>query len=154
MESQTPGCPNQAARNACQQALRQLLGNTLGVTAAVLVRIDGSAVASAPSDADPAGQLGRLAEQLYALTEGMVVQAGLQTSLYLTIETTSGRVLLVPVADSAQGLLLCVVTGSQAIPPHLLWSAQNCAVAIQNALRPPPDQPVRCGTRSQPAAER
>jgi len=150
MESQTPGNPSKAARNACQQALQQLLENTLSVTAAILVGIDGSAVACAPSDADPAGRLGRLAGQLYALSETMVAQAGLQSSPYLTIETASGRVLLVPVPDAAEGLLLCVVTGPQAIPAHLLWSAQSCAHAIRNALCHPPDQPLRRGMSMSP----
>ena len=139
MKLQSTGPPSKAAHNACQQALQELLENTLSVMAAILVRIDGSAVVCASSDADRAERLRRLAEQLHTLSEAMVTQAGLQTSPYLMVETASNCVLLVSVPDAVEDLLLCVVTGPQAIPAHLLWCAQRCAHTIQNALRPPTD---------------
>ncbi|MCP5093815.1 MAG: hypothetical protein GY949_23170 [Gammaproteobacteria bacterium] len=137
MKSQLPGYPSKVAHRSCQLVLQQLLDDTLNVMAAILVRNDGSAVVCASSNADQAERLGRLAKQLYALNEAMVTQAGLQTSPYLMVETASGRVLLISVPDAAEGLLLCVVTGPQAIPAHLLWCAQRCAHSIQNALSPP-----------------
>ncbi len=137
MKSQLPGYPSKAAHSSCQLVLQQLLDDTLNVMAAILVRIDGSAVVCASSNTDQAERLGRLAKQLYALNEAMVTQAGLQTSPYLMVETASGRVLLISVPDAAEGLLLCVVTGPQAIPAHLLWCAQRCAHSIQNTLSPP-----------------
>lgn len=139
MQSQIPGHQSKVAHKACKQALQQLFENTLSVTAVVLVRLDGSIVACVPSNADEAGRLGRLTEQLYALNKAMVVLAGLQTSPYLMLETASGRVLLVTVPNAAKGLLLCVVTGPEAIPAHLQWSAQRCAHAIQNAMPPSVD---------------
>ena len=121
-------------RNVCQQALQRLVENTLDVTTAILMQADGSAIAFAPSDADPAGRLKRLAVQLYPLSEGIVAQAGIQASPHVFIETANGRVLLFSVPGKAEDLLLCVVTGPQVIPAHLLWSTRNCCDTIQRAL--------------------
>ncbi len=117
-----------------EMQLHALVAGTAGVRSAVLVERSGVKLASAPMSADASPQaLAAMSSSVLAIGAAMLDDAGLGACADMVIESETGMIVLLPVADSE--LLLSVVADRSAMLGEVLWAAKRCCRLLRAALR-------------------
>jgi uncharacterized protein len=123
------------AAKVCEQQLQVFGRATPGIMRAVLSTSDGFEVASFQTDREAAPRLSAMGSSLQALSEAMVIEAGLRSAKNVVIECETGCVLIIAVENTSPALTLAAVADSSALVGHLLWSAKACGHVISRVLQ-------------------
>lgn len=116
-----------------EMQLHALVAGTAGVRAAVLAERSGVKLASAPLSADASPHLlAAMSSSVLAIGAAMLDDAGLGACEDMVIESDTGMIVLLRVADSE--LLLSVVTDRGAMLGEVLWAAKRCGRLLRAAV--------------------
>jgi len=117
----------------CEEALRKLMSDVPGITAAVVATADGFEVASAQAEGRmSATRLSALASSLLALGQAALRELSMEGSGSVLIENTMGKIMLVDVRREHLPVVLCVVADDMAMTGKVLWAAKQCAATLES----------------------
>lgn len=106
-----------------------------GVLLTVLTSSDGFEVAAHPADSATAARIAAMSSSIQALSEALTREAGLSANRSLILETDTGAVVMVGLADTLPKMSLAVVATGSELLGELLWAARNLCKALESSLR-------------------
>ena len=124
-----------AATVAAGRQLEELVGANPQISLAVLTTGDGFEVAAHGREASQTQRVAAMSSSLQALSEAIVREAGLSDSRNLIIESTTGVIVVMGIANVEPRLSLAVVASGENILGHLLWTARNCCMTLARELK-------------------
>jgi predicted regulator of Ras-like GTPase activity (Roadblock/LC7/MglB family) len=107
-----------------------------GVRLAMLTSSDGFEVAVHPADSATTTRIAAISSSIQALSEALASEAGLSGSRSLIVETDTGTVLVLGLADSSLRMSLAVVATGSELLGKLLWASRNLCTELASSLRP------------------
>jgi predicted regulator of Ras-like GTPase activity (Roadblock/LC7/MglB family) len=106
-----------------------------GVLLTVLTTSDGFEVAAHPADSATAARIAAMSSSIQALSEALVREAGLSANRSLILETDTGTVVVVGLAETSPKMSLAVVATGSELLGKLLWATRNLCKALESSLR-------------------
>ena len=106
-----------------------------GVLLTVLTTSDGFEVAAHPADSATAARIAAMSSSIQALSEALAREAGLSANRSLILETDTGTVVVVGLAETSPKMSLAVVATGSELLGKLLWATRNLCKALESSLR-------------------
>jgi predicted regulator of Ras-like GTPase activity (Roadblock/LC7/MglB family) len=106
-----------------------------GVLLTVLTTSDGFEVAAHPSDSATAARIAAMSSSIQALSEALTREAGLSANRSLILETDTGTVVVVGLAETSPKMSLAVVATGTELLGKLLWATRNLCKVLESSLR-------------------
>ena len=106
-----------------------------GVLLTVLTTSDGFEVAAHPADSATAARIAAMSSSIQALSEALVREAGLSANRSLILETDTGTVVVLGLAETSPKMSLTVVATGSELLGKLLWATRNLCKALESSLR-------------------
>ena len=106
-----------------------------GVLLTVLTTSDGFEVAAHPVDSATAARIAAMSSSIQALSEALAREAGLSANRSLILETDTGTVVVLGLAETSPKMSLAIVATGTELLGKLLWASRNLAKALENSLR-------------------
>ena len=106
-----------------------------GVLLTVLTSSDGFEVAAHPADSATAARIAAMSSSLQALSEALAREAGLSANRSVIVETDTGTVLVIGLAESSPRMSLAVVATGSELLGKLLWASRDLCKALESSLR-------------------
>lgn len=106
-----------------------------GVLLSVLTTSDGFEVAAHPADSATAARIAAMSSSIQALSEALTREAGLSANRSLILETDTGTVLVVGLAETSPKMSLAVVATGGELLGKLLWATRNLCKTLESSLR-------------------
>jgi predicted regulator of Ras-like GTPase activity (Roadblock/LC7/MglB family) len=106
-----------------------------GVLLTVLTTSDGFEVAAHPADSATAARIAAMSSSIQALSEALAREAGLSANRSLILETDTGTVVVVGLAETSPKMSLAVVATGTELLGKLLWATRNLCKALESSLR-------------------
>jgi uncharacterized protein len=106
-----------------------------GVLLAVLTTSDGFEVAAHPADSATAARIAAMSSSIQALSEALTREAGLSANRSLILETDTGTVVVIGLAETSPKMSLAVVATGGELLGKLLWATRNLCKALESSLR-------------------
>lgn len=119
---------------AVQRQLAEFVAANPDISLAVVTSGDGFEVASHPP-LPVTQRIAAMGSSLQALSEAIAREAGCGRSRNLIIETDSGTILVLGIANLVPRLSLAVVASGGEVLGRLLWAARACCVALESNLK-------------------
>jgi predicted regulator of Ras-like GTPase activity (Roadblock/LC7/MglB family) len=120
---------------AATSQLEAFANSNAGVLLTVLTSSDGFEVAAYPADNATAARIAAMSSSIQALSEALTREAGLSTSRSLILETDTGTVVVVGLAETSPKMSLAVVATGSELLGKLLWATRNLCKALESSLR-------------------
>lgn len=115
--------------------LESFANSTAGVLLTVLTTSDGFEVAVHPADNATAARIAAMSSSIQALSEALAREAGLSANRSLILETDTGTVVVVGLAETSPKMSLAVVATGSELLGKLLWATRNLCKALESSLR-------------------
>lgn len=115
--------------------LEEFANSNAGVLLTVLTSSDGFEVAAHPADSATAARIAAMSSSIQALSEALAREAGLSGNRSLIVETDTGTVLVVGLAEISPRMSLAVVATGTELLGKLLWASRNLCKALESSLR-------------------
>jgi predicted regulator of Ras-like GTPase activity (Roadblock/LC7/MglB family) len=106
-----------------------------GVLLTVLTTSDGFEVAAHPADSATAARIAAMSSSIQALSEALAREAGLSANRSLILETDTGTVVVVGLAETSPKMSLAVVATGTELLGKLLWATRNLCKVLESSLR-------------------
>jgi predicted regulator of Ras-like GTPase activity (Roadblock/LC7/MglB family) len=106
-----------------------------GVLLTVLTTSDGFEVAAHPADSATAARIAAMSSSIQALSEALAREAGLSANRSLILETDTGTVVVVGLAETSPKMSLAVVATGSELLGKLLWATRNLCKSLESSLR-------------------
>ena len=106
-----------------------------GVLLTVLTSSDGFEIAAHPADSARTARIAAMSSSIQALSEAIAREAGLSGNRSLIVETDTGTVLVLGLAESSLQMSLAVVATDSELLGKLLWASRNLCKELQSSLR-------------------
>ena len=106
-----------------------------GVLLTVLTSSDGFEVAAHPADSATAARIAAMSSSIQALSEALAREAGLSANRSLILETDTGTVVVVGLAETSPKMSLAVIATGSELLGKLLWATRNLCKALESSLR-------------------
>jgi uncharacterized protein len=106
-----------------------------GVLLTVLTTSDGFEIAAHPADSATAARIAAMSSSIQALSEALAREAGLSANRSLILETDTGTVVVVGLAQTVPKMSLAVVATGSELLGKLLWATRNVCKALESSLR-------------------
>jgi predicted regulator of Ras-like GTPase activity (Roadblock/LC7/MglB family) len=126
---------DQAVVRAVTLQLQSFANSNAGVLLAVLTTSDGFEVAAHPADSATAARIAAMSSSIQALSEALTREAGLATNRSLILETDTGTVVVLGLADTSPKMSLTVVATGSELLGKLLWATRNLCKTLESSLR-------------------
>ena len=120
---------------AAYENLENFVTSNPGVELAVLTSGDGFEIAAYPQHRQMAQRIAAMSSSMQALAEAMSREAGLGNTRGLIIESDTGTILVLGLADLTKRVSLAVVASGKATLGHLLWASRNCGALLARSLQ-------------------
>jgi uncharacterized protein len=101
----------------------------------VLTTSDGFEVAAHPADSATAARIAAMSSSIQALSEALAREAGLSANRSLILETDTGTVMVVGLAETSPRMSLAVVATGGELLGKLLWATRNLCKVLESSLR-------------------
>jgi predicted regulator of Ras-like GTPase activity (Roadblock/LC7/MglB family) len=134
MQSANPRFSEEAAK-AAHRHLKELVDANPQVVLSVLTSGDGFELAAHPSRQPHTQRVAAMSSSLQALSEAIVREAGLTNSRSLIIESETGTILVLGLANITPRVSLAVVAAGNELLGRLLWAARNCCHSLERSLQ-------------------
>ncbi|MBS7459029.1 roadblock/LC7 domain-containing protein [Coralloluteibacterium stylophorae] len=128
--------PSKTEQYVCERLLEDLVQGERGVDVALVATVDGLHIASAArgeSAVDPA-RFAAMASSLLALSARLAADAALGASRSVSIDTESGRVLLMAIPSPTRPRVLLTLSSASATLGALIVATRQCAEAIASRV--------------------
>jgi predicted regulator of Ras-like GTPase activity (Roadblock/LC7/MglB family) len=126
---------DQAVVRAVTLQLQSFANSNAGVLLAVLTTSDGFEVAAHPADSATAARIAAMSSSIQALSEALTREAGLATNRSLILETDTGTVVVLGLADTSPKMSLTVVATGSELLGKLLWATRTLCKTLDSSLR-------------------
>ena len=117
----------------CQAALDKLHTDNTGILAALIASADGFNLAAIRSDISDE-RLAAMTSAMHALGEQIVKEVDLQKCHNVMIEAAVGKVLMLNIPGSKDGLIMTAVANEAMVFGSLLFACRQCATQIGEKL--------------------
>ena len=115
--------------------LEAFANENAGVLLTVLTSTDGFEVAAHPADSATAARIAAMSSSIQALSEALAREAGLSGYRSLIVETDTGTVLVIGLAESSPRMSLAVVATGSELLGKLLCASKDLCKALESSLR-------------------
>lgn len=115
--------------------LESFANSNAGVLLTVLTTSDGFEVAAHPADSATAARIAAMSSSIQALSEALAREAGLSANRSLILETDTGTVVVVGLAETSPKMSLAVVATGSELLGKLLWATRNLCKTLEISLR-------------------
>lgn len=122
------------ATGVAQKHLDVFAQTTPGVVSAVLLSADGFEVASVQVGKGGAARLAAMGSSLSAIGSAIAREAGIVECTRMVIESDSGTIVVMTIADARPPMSLVVVASDASLLGQLLWAAKSCCRTIARAF--------------------
>ncbi len=123
----------QAVAAVCQEYLDKLHADNKGILAALIASADGFNLAAIRSAIEEE-RLAAMTSSMHALGAEIVNAANLKKCHDVVIEAAEGKVLMLNIPNSEDGLIMTVVANDAMVFGHLLWACRQAATQISEKL--------------------
>jgi predicted regulator of Ras-like GTPase activity (Roadblock/LC7/MglB family) len=134
MQSTSQRFSDEAAR-AAHRHLKDLMDANPPVVLSVLTSGDGFELAAHPARRPHSQRVAAMSSSLQALSEAIVREAGLNNSRSLIIESETGTIVVLGLANITPRISLAVVASGNELLGRLLWAARNCCQSLERSLQ-------------------
>jgi uncharacterized protein len=124
-----------AVVRAATLQLESFANANAGVLLTVLTTSDGFEVAAYPADSATAARIAAMSSSIQALSEALTREAGLSANRSLILETDTGTVVVVGLAETSPKMSLAVVATGSELLGKLLWATRNLCKSLESSLR-------------------
>jgi uncharacterized protein len=124
-----------AVVRAAMSHLESFATSNAGVLLTVLTTSDGFEVAAYPADSATAARIAAMSSSIQALSEALAREAGLSANRSLILETDTGTVVVLGLADTSPKMSLAVIATGSELLGKLLWATRNLCKALESSLR-------------------
>jgi uncharacterized protein len=124
-----------AVVHAATLHLESFANSNNGVLLTVLTTSDGFEVAAHPADSGTAARIAAMSSSIQALSEALTREAGLSANRSLILETDTGTVVVIGLAETSPKMSLAVVATGSELLGKLLWATRNLCKALESSLR-------------------
>ena len=121
--------------SAATRPLEAFANANTGVLLTVLTSSDGFEVAAHPADSATAARIAAMSSSIQALSEALAREAGLSANRSLILETDTGTVVVVGLAETSPKMSLAVVATGSELLGKLLWATRNLCKTLESSLR-------------------
>lgn len=118
----------------CTKELQMLVEFHEGIQAAFITTVDGHEIASVLKTKIAKSTLASMVMSMYSMGEA-VVSGALQKNCHnVTIESESGKIVMLAVTDTREEFLISIVTDEKVPLGQVLWAGRNCAKRIAGKI--------------------
>jgi predicted regulator of Ras-like GTPase activity (Roadblock/LC7/MglB family) len=126
---------SQTVTNAVNRYLSHFVASNPAVTMAVLTSNDGFEIAAQPANRASTQRLAAMSSSMRALSDALVVEAGMSKCRTLLIESEAGAIVVFGIANTEPSMSLAVVASASNPLGHTLWACRNCCSLLEDVLK-------------------